>query len=77
MVMSTRNKPTNEESTGATSLAVQGQGTPRPDQAVSTLQHQSTIMNLISGNLETLSQEGKTIVSTIVKALALSMTEKD
>ena len=70
MVMSTRNKPTNEESTGANSLAVQGQGTHGPDQAVST---QSTIMDLISGDLETLSQEGKAIVSTIVKALTLSM----
>ena len=47
------------------------------DQAVSTQQHQSTIMDLISGDLETLSQEGKAIVSTIVKALALSMTETD
>ena len=75
--MSTRNKPPNEESTGANSLAVEGQGTHGPDQAVSTVQHQSTIMDLISGNLETLSQEGKTIVSTIVKALTLSIREID
>ena len=55
MVMSTRNTPTNEEGTGAASLAAQRQGTRGPDQAISTPQQQSTIMDLISGDLETLS----------------------
>ena len=74
--MNTRNKPTNDESTGAASLAVQGQGTAGTIKAFSTLQ-QNTIMDLISGDLESLSQEGKAIASTIVKALTLTMKERD
>lgn len=78
MVVGTRKKPTSNESPGAAGLAVQGQGTAGSNQAV-TAPHQqtTTIMDLISGDLETLSQEGKAIVSTIVKALTLSMQEKD
>ena len=76
MVMGTRNNPTHETNTEAASLAVRGQGTAETKQAVPTLQ-QSPIMDLISDDLEALSQEGKAIVSTIVKALTLSMQEKD
>ncbi|MPC34066.1 hypothetical protein E2C01_027438 [Portunus trituberculatus] len=69
--MRTRNNPTNKEQTGATSLAAQGQGADGLHQAVSPMQQQRTIMDLISGDLESLSQEGKTIVRITVKALTL------
>ena len=77
MVVGTRKNPTNNENPGAAGLTVQGQGTAGSNQAVTTPHQQTTLMDLISGDLETLSQEGKAIVSIIVKVLTLSMQEKD
>lgn len=68
MAMGTRYKLTYEESNGAVSMAVLGQTRHYLHRALSWTQYLETL---------NLSQEGKAIVSTIVKALTLSMKEKD
>ena len=82
MVVQTRNNTASDRGAGEASLAVQRQGTVTGSgQATVPVKQQSStslnIMDLISSDLAPLSQEGKAIVSTIVKALTLINQEKD